>query len=87
MKLKQENNKAEFIIKWTFLEIYNEELHDLLDPATWMTTESMTQYMIQKNQKEISIREEKRWSNFSLWTTRRENRISLWFVFLTWKRK
>jgi hypothetical protein len=24
-----------------------------------MTTESMTQYMIQKNQKEISIREEK----------------------------
>lgn len=26
--------KAEFVVKCTFLEIYNEELHDLLDPAT-----------------------------------------------------
>lgn len=58
-EIEARKNKAEFIVKWTFLEIYNEELHDLLDPATCMTTESMTQYMIQKNQKEITIREEK----------------------------
>lgn len=58
-EIELRKHKAEFVIKCTFLEIYNEELHDLLDPATCMTTESMTQYMMQKNQKEISIREEK----------------------------
>lgn len=58
-EIEKRKHKAEFVIKCTFLEIYNEELHDLLDPATCMATESMTQYMIQKNQKEISIREEK----------------------------
>ena len=58
-EIEKRKHKAEFVVKCTFLEIYNEELHDLLDPATCMTTDSMTQYMIQKSQKEISIREEK----------------------------
>lgn len=58
-EIERRKHKAEFVVKCTFLEIYNEELHDLLDPATCMTTQSMTQYMMQKNQKEISIREEK----------------------------
>jgi kinesin family protein 4/21/27 len=30
---EKRKHKAEFIIKCTFLEIYNEELHDLLDPT------------------------------------------------------
>lgn len=58
-EIEKRKEKAEFVVKCTFLEIYNEELHDLLDPATCMTSETMTQYMIQKNQKEITIREEK----------------------------
>ena len=30
-EVDKRKHKAEFIIKCTFLEIYNEELHDLLD--------------------------------------------------------
>jgi hypothetical protein len=30
-EVEKRKNKAEFIIKCTFLEIYNEELNDLLD--------------------------------------------------------
>lgn len=45
--------KAEFVIKATFLEIYNEEIHDLLDPATLLSDNLL------KNWKEITIREEK----------------------------
>jgi hypothetical protein len=33
-EIDKRKSKAEFVIKCTFLEIYNEELHDLLDPAT-----------------------------------------------------
>jgi hypothetical protein len=32
-EIELRKHKAEFIIKCTFLEIYNEELHDLLDPV------------------------------------------------------
>ena len=48
--------KAEFIIKCTFLEIYNEELHDLLDPSC-LSSNSNGEKQLQK--KEITIREEK----------------------------
>lgn len=30
-EVEKRKSKAEFIIKCTFIEIYNEELHDLLD--------------------------------------------------------
>lgn len=33
-EVDKRKHKAEFIIKCTFLEIYNEELHDLLDHGT-----------------------------------------------------
>lgn len=45
--------KAEFVVKCSFLEIYNEEIHDLLDPATMLNDNLI------KNKKEITIREEK----------------------------
>jgi len=49
-------NKAEIIIKCSFLEIYNEELHDLLERNMSSST-MINQILPQK--KEISIREEK----------------------------
>ena len=49
-------NKAEIIIKCSFLEIYNEELHDLLERNISSST-MVNQIMPQK--KEINIREEK----------------------------
>ena len=49
-------NKAEIIIKCSFLEIYNEELHDLLERNMSSAT-MINQIMPQK--KEINIREEK----------------------------
>lgn len=30
---EKRKDKAEIVVKCTFLEIYNEELHDLLDPT------------------------------------------------------
>jgi len=33
-EIEKRKSKAEFVIKCSFLEIYNEEIHDLLDPAT-----------------------------------------------------
>lgn len=45
---------SEFKVKISFLELYNEELHDLLDPAS-MTRDKITG----KPLKEMSIREEK----------------------------
>lgn len=33
-EIEKRKSQAEFVVKCTFLEIYNEELHDLLDPAT-----------------------------------------------------
>lgn len=41
--------KAEFVVKVSFLEIYNEEIHDLLDPATLLSEN------ILKTKKEITI--------------------------------
>lgn len=51
-EVEKRKMKAEFIIKCTFLEIYNEELHDLLEHSG-----GGLDRLIQK--KEISIREEK----------------------------
>ena len=34
-EVEKRKQKAEFIIKCTFLEIYNEELHDLLDHGSF----------------------------------------------------
>ncbi len=52
-------SKAEFLIKCTFLEIYNEELHDLLDPATIHAQGGaavLDRFILKKD---ITIREEK----------------------------
>lgn len=51
------SSKAEVIIKCSFLEIYNEELHDLLERNMSSSATMVSQIMPQK--KEISIREEK----------------------------
>jgi len=53
-EVEQRKKKSEFIIKCSFLEIYNEELHDLLDP------QSLHQALAtgERNSK-INIREEK----------------------------
>ena len=32
-EVEKRKSKAEFVVKCSFLEIYNEEIHDLLDPA------------------------------------------------------
>lgn len=45
---------SEFNVKCTFMELYNEEIHDLLDPNS-MRRDKITGKAI----KEISIREEK----------------------------
>ena len=55
-EVEARKHKAEFIIKCSFLEIYNEELHDLLDSNVSNTT-MIDRIMPQK--KEINIREEK----------------------------
>ena len=52
-EVKAREHKAEIIVKCSFLEIYNEELHDLLE-----TTSSAVD-RIMPTKKEISIREEK----------------------------
>lgn len=58
-EVDRRKHKAEFIIKCTFLEIYNEELHDLLDHGALSANagNNLIDRFIQK--KEISIREEK----------------------------
>ncbi len=58
-EIDKRKHKAEFIVKCTFLEIYNEELHDLLDHGALSgnTGNGLIDRFIQK--KEISIREEK----------------------------
>ena len=45
---------SDFKVKISFLELYNEELHDLLDPASMMRDK-----VTGKPAKELSIREEK----------------------------
>lgn len=52
-EIENRKAKAEFVVKCSFLEIYNEEIHDLLDPATLLSDN------IVKNQKQVTIREEK----------------------------
>lgn len=53
-EISKRNKKAEFIVKWSFLEIYNEEIHDLLDSSA----ESGVDRYLNKG-KDITIREEK----------------------------
>ena len=53
-EVEARKQKAEFIIKCSFLEIYNEELHDLLEEGN-----STMMDRIMPAKKEISIREEK----------------------------
>ena len=55
-EVEARKDKAEFIIKCSFLEIYNEELQDLLDSGRENST-MIDRIMPQK--KEINIREEK----------------------------
>ena len=50
-EISKRKKKAEFIIKWSFLEIYNEEIHDLLDT----NVEAGVDRYISKG-KDISIR-------------------------------
>ena len=47
-EVEKRKDKIEFIIKCSFLEIYNEELNDLLDPS-----------IVNNSSKQINIREEK----------------------------
>lgn len=54
-EIEARKSKAEFIVKCAFLEIYNEELIDLLDCSS--TTTMLDRIIPQK--KEINIREEK----------------------------
>jgi kinesin family protein 4/21/27 len=71
--------KAEFIIKCTFLEIYNEELHDLLDHGVLSSgmssiTGSVSSSVVMDRfmqKKEITIREEKN-GNISVYGLREE---------------
>ncbi len=58
-EIEKRKEKAEFIIKCTFLEIYNEELHDLLDimQGNGNGNNAVIDRFIQK--KDITIREEK----------------------------
>jgi kinesin family protein 4/21/27 len=51
---KAQSEFSEFKVKVSFLELYNEEFHDLLDPAS-MQRDRITG----KPMKEITIREEK----------------------------
>ncbi len=57
---ERRKDKAEFLIKCSFLEIYNEELHDLLDHvpvSTGSSNNAVIDRFMQK--KDITIREEK----------------------------
>ena len=51
---KQQGEYSEFKVSIQFLELYNEELHDLLDPAG-----AVRDRITGKPAKELSIREEK----------------------------
>ena len=67
-EVEKRKNKADIIIKCAFLEIYNEELHDLLDHQA-MGPGGVIDRFIQK--KEIQIREEKN-GNISLYGLRED---------------
>lgn len=71
-EVDKRKQKAEFIIKCTFLEIYNEELNDLLDHSSVSNSNAGSNAIdrfIQK--KEITIREEKN-GNISVFGLREE---------------
>jgi len=53
-EISKRKSKAEIIVKCSFLEIYNEEIHDLLDNSS----ETGVDRYLNKG-KEITIREEK----------------------------
>lgn len=53
-EVDKRKSKADIVIKCAFLEIYNEELHDLLDHQV---ANSIDRFM--QTKKEIQIREEK----------------------------
>ena len=67
-EVEKRKNKADIVIKCAFLEIYNEELHDLLDHQA-MGPGGVIDRFIQK--KEIQIREEKN-GNISLYGLRED---------------
>mmetsp|Transcript_35035 Transcript_35035/g.34049 ORF Transcript_35035/g.34049 Transcript_35035/m.34049 type:complete len:90 (+) Transcript_35035:351-620(+) len=52
---KQHSSLTDFTIKCSFIELYNEELHDLFDPSTIGAVDRITG----KALKELQIREEK----------------------------
>ncbi len=58
-EVEKRKSKAEFIIKCTFLEIYNEELNDLLDHGNLTSARDAAVIDRFMQKKEISIREEK----------------------------
>lgn len=71
-EVDKRKTKAEFLIKCTFLEIYNEELHDLLEPGSINTGHSSAAVIDRFMQKkDISIREEKN-GNISVYGLREE---------------
>ena len=51
---RAQSEYSEFKVRISFLELYNEELHDLLDPASMMRDK-----ITGKAMKELTIREEK----------------------------
>lgn len=65
-EVQKRSNKAEFIVKCSFLEIYNEEIHDLLDSSV---EGSVDRYL--NKGKDINIREEKN-GNISIYGLQEE---------------
>jgi hypothetical protein len=72
-EVEKRKNKAEFIIKCTFLEIYNEEFHDLLDQGAFTAGSSSSAAVMDRfmQKKDITIREEKN-GNISVYGLREE---------------
>lgn len=71
-EVEKRKQKAEFIIKCTFLEIYNEELNDLLDHSGISANQGPTAVIDRFMQKkDITIREEKN-GNISVYGLKEE---------------
>jgi kinesin family protein 4/21/27 len=72
-EVDKRKQKAEFIIKCTFLEIYNEELNDLLDHGAVSASANANAAVLDRfmQKKEITIREEKN-GNISVFGLREE---------------
>ena len=67
-EVDKRKTKAEFLIKCSFLEIYNEELHDLLEPGASGGNAVIDRFM---QKKDVTIREEKN-GNISVYGLREE---------------